>query len=161
MRGKARRQSRLVHCISAPIRVLREFYTKKLFDCAVRPGRGAPSAPPHWQPNYQQTPAIVHRRVIRRPLTIFGPLLRKGGCAGRRGEWVRMRSYSFGIGRTRRINEDKPCEFEEEDVMANSCDSMYARARVFWCRRRNLVGISRPKLVRLGKVNGMGESREG
>ncbi|OMO63393.1 hypothetical protein COLO4_32491 [Corchorus olitorius] len=46
-----------------------------------------------------------------------------------------MRSYSVGIGRIGRIDEDKPCSFEEDDSME---DLMYSRSRSH-AFRRNLV----------------------
>ena len=55
------------------------------------------------------------------------------------------RSYTVGFGRIRRIDEDKPCEFEEEEdhhVQANGNirnQQLYPRSKTYVVKRRNLV----------------------
>ncbi|GFS42882.1 hypothetical protein Acr_00g0082270 [Actinidia rufa] len=138
--GKEKKQNKkFMKFIKARFRVLskaREIYTKTLFDCAGKAGTGssvvcpAPKAPQKLPTNYgvcvsdEQIKREEHRERVRVVSKRDRVSVEKPVCGV-------GRSYSVGVGRIGRIDEDKPCEFEEEDVQSNSSGLICHRKRNF------------------------------
>ncbi|KAL2537227.1 uncharacterized protein Fot_18618 [Forsythia ovata] len=129
-RNKEKKQNKFIHFMTAPIRILikaREFYMNTMFDCAKR---------------IDQT--CVVQPQLHRDLSGVG-LFKEGDngdvmeiirrASARNGGGVRVdvdgkgnlllkppsveaaeRSYSVGVGRIGRIDEEAPCDFKESDV---------------------------------------------
>jgi hypothetical protein len=132
MRSKSNEQSKLMHYIYmiSPIRILSkatEFYMKSMVDCAGRVGHGAvvgnPIARVRRLPNddevLRQLPSKVSKRNVdnkvsfdlHRQQEVRKPYMDASAVG---------RSYSVGLGKIGRIDEDKPCYFEEDDVNVKS-----------------------------------------
>ncbi|GFY89505.1 hypothetical protein Acr_06g0014450 [Actinidia rufa] len=157
MRGKAN-QSKFMKLVRAPITILskaRDLYMKRLFDCASKHGLSganavcpAPLVPRN--PSVGSTNEVVHGEEVRELVRVVS----KRDVAGTRVEILKVdglkeegkptvgaigvgRSYSVGIGRIGRIDEDKPCEFEEEEghhVQANGNirnQQLYPRSKTY------------------------------
>lgn len=117
MRSKSNEQSKLMHYIYmlSPIRILTkaiEFYVKSMVDCAGRAGHGAAVGNPIVRvsrlPNDDEVLRQLLRQVLKRNMD------NKVSFDMHRQQEVR--SYSVGLGKIGRIDEDKPCYFEEDDV---------------------------------------------
>ncbi|KAK6777916.1 hypothetical protein RDI58_024634 [Solanum bulbocastanum] len=90
-------KNKLVKYIGAPFKVLgkaREFYMKTMFDCAQQVGQGGSV----------MSCTVSHRKPQQLP---------KSTELKKQSTW---RSYSTGVGRLGRIDENKPCDFNESDV---------------------------------------------
>ncbi|KAK4357783.1 hypothetical protein RND71_023393 [Anisodus tanguticus] len=94
-----KKQNKLVKYIVAPFKVLgkaREFYMKTVFDCAQQVGQGGSvmTCTIHHVPHQLPKSRELKKQTIE-------------------SNW---RSYSIGVGRLGRIDENKPCDFKELDV---------------------------------------------
>ncbi|GLT47394.1 hypothetical protein SLA2020_210960 [Shorea laevis] len=147
MRSKGNKQSKLMKIILAPIKVLskaRDFYMKGMDDCASRLGNGGVMGGPGLHVSQLPKSFSVKSSRSSDGDEELRELLRSASkrameckarqetknvreSAGMQG----MRSYSVGIGKIGRIDEDKPCSFEE--------DVVYPRSRSCAVRRNVVV----------------------
>ncbi|GLT98107.1 hypothetical protein SLE2022_156290 [Rubroshorea leprosula] len=135
MRSKGNKKSKLMKIILAPIKVLskaRDFYVKGMDDWASRLGNGGVMGGPGVQ--VSQLPKSFSFKSSRSSDgdEELRELLRSASkrameCKERQETNVReragmqgMRSYSVGIGKIGKIDEDKPCSFEEDVVYPRS-----------------------------------------
>ncbi|GKV26514.1 hypothetical protein SLEP1_g35802 [Rubroshorea leprosula] len=135
MRSKGNKKSKLMKIILAPIKVLskaRDFYVKGMDDWASRLGNGGVMGGPGV--HVSQLPKSFSFKSSRSSDSEeeLAELLRSASkrameCKERQEKNVReragmqgMRSYSVGIGKIGRIDEDKPCSFEEDVVYPRS-----------------------------------------
>ncbi|XP_007042679.2 PREDICTED: uncharacterized protein LOC18608112 [Theobroma cacao] len=149
---KAKKQSKLMKIVCSPIRLLskaRAFYVKNIEECAGGVGRGggvvcpAPPAASRLHKSFsvnsskasddeefRQLLRAASKRGIDSKVQSSGMKRTTAGSGG-----MGMRSYSVGIGKIGRIDEDKPCSFEEEEIDA----MLYPRSRSYAARRNVVV----------------------
>ncbi|XVE49352.1 hypothetical protein DITRI_Ditri01bG0076600 [Diplodiscus trichospermus] len=159
--GKAKKQSKLTKIICSPIRILskaRDFYIRSIQDCAGRVGygggvacpgpKGASRLPKSSSVNssmasddeeFRQLLCAASKRGIESKVEqkVQQQSRMKQGNVGYGGN-MGMRSYSVGVGKIGRIDEDKPCSFEEDEVDAMA-DLLYPRSRSHAVRRNIIV----------------------
>ncbi|OWM79145.1 uncharacterized protein LOC116193968 [Punica granatum] len=151
MGGKVRRQNKFKHVILAPFRIMckaKNFYMKGMEDFAGRVSQGGgvsgpgaaqvPTVPRSFSKrnedddeDYRELLRSVSKRNAERQqaMGVTGP---PSGVTGMGG----MRSYSVGIGKIGRIDEETPCKFEEVPPRA---ESLYPRSRSQAVGRRNAM----------------------
>ncbi|XVF44960.1 hypothetical protein PTKIN_Ptkin02bG0165000 [Pterospermum kingtungense] len=149
---KANKQSKLMKIIWSPIRLLskaRDLYMKSIQDCAGGIGYGggvacptAPEASPLPKSFSVNSSMAGHDEELRQLVRaaskrgIDSCKVRhsmKQGNVGYGGN-MGMRSYSVGVGKIGRIDEDKPCSFEEDEA-----DALYPRSQSYAVRRNHIV----------------------
>ncbi|CAL5377533.1 unnamed protein product [Camellia sinensis] len=166
-----KKQSKFMICIRTPIRILIkaiDFYEKTLLDCAGKTSCrsvvcSVPQLLPHLPRNNNNNNNNHHaglsneidnedvRRLVRvvskrhtgREATMNIDLQQEEGEVAKGGNDGVGRSYSVGIGKIGRIDEDKPCEFEEEeedDVLeGKKTDLLKPRSKSYGVRRRRNI----------------------
>lgn len=148
-------QRKFIRSILIPIRVLnkaKNFYMKNIESCAGRLGDGSgfvggPSAPVCLSKSFSTANSSMAsddeelRRLLRTVTSNNGcsdqiqrkPVARQYSSMGY-GGGMGMRSYSVGLGKIGRIDEDKPCDFEEDEVSL----PLYSRSRTYAVNRTSL-----------------------
>lgn len=94
-------KNKLVKCIVAPFKALgeaRQFYMRAMFDCAQQVGQGGSVI----------TFTVPHRIPQQLP--------KRKDSKKQMIEYSTSTSYSTGVGRLGRIDENKPCDFNELDI---------------------------------------------
>ena len=159
---KANKQSKLMKIICLPIRILskaKDLYIKSIEDCAGRVGYGGgvvfptpPAAsrlPKSFGVNSSKASDDEELRKLLRAASKRGidrkveqkmqpqQSRKKHANVGSGGN-MGMRSYSVGIGKIGRIDEDEPCTFEEDEVDAMA-DLLYPRSGSHTVRRNVIV----------------------
>ncbi|KAK9287419.1 hypothetical protein L1049_015840 [Liquidambar formosana] len=139
-RSKAHKQSKIMQILGAPFRILakaRDFYVKSMADCADRVGyggvAGGPVAPISRLPKSFSVASSnasdnEEYRVLIRSVSKSNTGSNEVAAMGPNG--MGIRSYSVGIGRIGRIDEEEPCEFVEE---------VYPRSRSHAVTKRTVV----------------------
>ncbi|XP_048231956.1 uncharacterized protein LOC125370455 [Ricinus communis] len=155
--NKANKQSKFIfQIIFAPIKILskaRDFYMKSMQDCAGKIGYGAVTfggpavsesvyLPKSFSVSYTQSGSCNNeelRQLLRRRRSVIQSS--NMHIAQREVRVTTMvscdegRSYSVGLGRIGRIDEDRPCSFKEGD---DKDADLYLRSRSH-ALRRNIV----------------------
>ncbi|XP_059650057.1 uncharacterized protein LOC132295794 [Cornus florida] len=157
MTTKANKQSKLMQYITTPFRIIgmtRDFYTKTMFDCAGRIGEGSVVACHTAQVSHIPTKFDVYLSNVKKEDDHVRELLRavpnKRELDGRimesnvpQGQPAGMgcgRSYSVGVGRIGRIDEDKSCDFEEDELVVKGKEDLFhTRSRSYAVTKRNPV----------------------
>ncbi|KAF3435576.1 hypothetical protein FNV43_RR22665 [Rhamnella rubrinervis] len=141
----------IVRSILTPIRVLnkaKNFYVKNMESCAGRLSHGnglvrGPSAPVSLSESFSVHSSMAGNdeelsRLLRMVSMKGGsdthsqlPAARKAATEGY-GCGMGMRSYSVGLGKIGRIDEDKPCDFEEDEASIRG--DMYIRSTSYAVR---------------------------
>ncbi|KAL7236394.1 hypothetical protein ACSBR1_019640 [Camellia fascicularis] len=165
-----KKQSKFMICIRTPIRILNkaiDFYEKTLLDCAGKTSCrsvvcSVPQLLPHLPRNnnnnnhhvglsneidnedVRRLARVVSKRHTGREATMNIDLQQEEGEVAKGGNDGVGRSYSVGIGKIGRIDEDKPCEFEEEeeedDVLeGKNTDLLKPRSKSYGVRRRRNI----------------------
>ncbi|XVF01405.1 hypothetical protein REPUB_Repub04eG0086500 [Reevesia pubescens] len=160
---KANMQRKLIKIICSPIRILskaRDLYIQSIKDCAGRVNYSggvvftSHPAASRLPKSYSVDSSKANddeefRRLLRaaskrgidskveQKLQQQQQSRMKPTTTGSAGGIMGMRSYSVGIGKIGRIDEDKPCSFEEDEVDAMA-DLVYPRSRSH-AFRRNLI----------------------
>ncbi|XWS68147.1 hypothetical protein CRYUN_Cryun04dG0066300 [Craigia yunnanensis] len=159
---KANKQSKLMKITCSPIRILskiKDLYVKSILDCSGRVGYGGgidyhtpPAAshlPKSFSVNSSKASDDEESRKLLRAASKRGidskveqkmqqqQSCKKHANVGSGGN-MGMRSYSVGIGKIGRIDEDKPCSFEEDEVDAMAV-LLYPRSRSHAVRRNLIV----------------------
>lgn len=159
MKRQLQKQNKLVHFIKAPIRIMckaRDFYVKSMDDFAGRVGNGGgvggPAAhvttlPKSFSVNSSRTIQgdDDFRELVRAASTREGGRQELHNLYQQQSERHRTmnnqqnngvfgpngvgRSYSVGIGKIGRIDEDRTCEFEEDDQFNVNKNNLYPRSR--------------------------------
>lgn len=149
MKAKAKKQSNLIRFLTAPIKILNrftEFYMNSMFHCARRIGENtvvncgvAPQVPQQLPRNFSVSSSQdskqeeEFRELIRAVSTKLAEAkveiktvdqLKKPSMGPT--NVVEKRSYSVGIGRIGRIDEEMPCDFKEADANAYPRSKSYA-----------------------------------
>ncbi|XP_022745071.1 uncharacterized protein LOC111295705 [Durio zibethinus] len=155
---KANKESKLLKIICSPIRILskaRDFYMKSIEDCAGRVGHGGGvvcSAPPSAsrlpksfcvnsskakddEEFTQLLRAVSKRGIDSKVVQKMQQSRMKKTNMGSAGGILGMRSYSVGVGKIGRIDEDKPCSFEEDEIDAMA-DLLYRPSRSYAVGRK-------------------------
>lgn len=134
----------IMHSILMPIRALnraKNFYVKNMESCAGRFGHAdgmasGPSAAPVSLSNSYSINDEELRRLLRTVSTKNSGVnlyTNSAGKAAGYGGGMGMRSYSVGLGKIGRIDENKPCDFmEDEDTLRAD---LYSRNRSYAVRR--------------------------
>ncbi|KAK3035699.1 hypothetical protein RJ639_033401 [Escallonia herrerae] len=148
MGTKAKRQNKFIRYVAAPFKLLskaRDFYMKTMFDCAGRIGEGsvvAGCALPQMTRlcSFKQMDNEDLRALIRvaSTRTLRSKVERD---LGRQVEWQKPaagarvvgRSYSVGVGKIGRIDEDLACDFVEVEGNKNV---VYPRCRSYAVTQR-------------------------
>ncbi|KAJ4716120.1 3-isopropylmalate dehydratase large subunit like [Melia azedarach] len=134
MKSKAKKQSKLMQIMLAPIRILiiaRDSYVKSTTDCVVGvngaivcPAPQISHVPKNFgvnnsdKVNDEKLRELLRQVSSKRSIGGVAKLNLQLGSVGNNGVG---RSYSVGIGKIGRIDEEKPCYFEE--------DLLYPRSR--------------------------------
>ncbi|XP_034682187.1 uncharacterized protein LOC117911872 [Vitis riparia] len=149
MKTKGKKQSKAMRCIGAPLRVLAkagDFYMRSMMDCSGGVGYGGLVGCPALQvshlPNSFSVSSSKRRDEELRLRELMGRVSKRSGGSRvemERRKGVGMRSYSIGIGRIGRIDEEKPCEFVEDDDGKLKADVLYPRSRSCAVTKRNAV----------------------
>lgn len=146
--------------LSTPIRILsrfRNFYIKSLVDCSGAAGYGGGvTAPVSVLPksfsvnssstnNYRQDQHVFSRWHFSRTSSKMNNDVEKNDLGFQRKVQVqssmelnygmRMRSYSVGLGKIGKIDEERPCSFREEDHEVHSSADLYLRSRSYAVNR--------------------------
>ncbi|XP_027109806.1 uncharacterized protein LOC113759218 [Coffea eugenioides] len=159
---KAKKQSTLMVILKAPARVLKkitEFYMNSMFDCAARIGDNtvvncgiAPQVSQQLPRNFSVNSSKDSKqedelreliRAVSTKLseanagikTIDPQLQRPITSVKLPAKAAEKRSYSVGIGRIGRIDEDMPCDFKEADSPIYA----YPRCKSYAVTSRNAV----------------------
>ncbi|XWS63018.1 hypothetical protein CRYUN_Cryun06bG0060600 [Craigia yunnanensis] len=158
---KANKQSKLKKIICSPIRILRkarDLYIKSIENCAGRVGYGGGVVCPIPREASRLRKSFSVNSSMESNDEEFKQLLRAASKRGidikveqklqqqsrmkqsnvESGRNMGMRSYSVGIGKIGRIDEDKPCTFEEDEVDAMA-DLLYPRSGSHAVRRNVIV----------------------
>ncbi|KAB2050900.1 hypothetical protein ERO13_A12G018801v2 [Gossypium hirsutum] len=153
---KTNKRGKLMKTVRLPIRILckaRDMYIKNMVDCSGRLGYGegivchTPPEAPRLPKSFSVGSSVANNGEEFRQ---FLRVTAKHGIDGKVEQKMQQkqhsrvngrtmgteaimgrRSYSVGIGKIGRIDEDKPCSFEEDEISAMA-DLMYPR-------RRNLI----------------------
>ncbi|KAG7977223.1 hypothetical protein I3843_05G020400, partial [Carya illinoinensis] len=131
-----------MHFILSPVRILKkaaEFYVKSMDECAGRVGYGG--AVGYHAVNVTHLPKSfsvnsskgsddedvgqISRTVSKKSLE------KKAGTETENG--MGIRSYSVGLGKIGRIDEDRPCCFDEDGVIVKA--DLYPRSRSYAVNR--------------------------
>ncbi|KAL3538778.1 hypothetical protein ACH5RR_002144 [Cinchona calisaya] len=141
-KAKAKKQSKIIRFLKAPIKILNKLYMNSMYGCAGRIGENTAVVSCSIAPQVysQQLPRNFSvsssndsqqeeelRELIRAVSTKLGEIktvdaqLQKprAGLAAAAAS-AEKRSYSVGIGRIGRIDEDMPCDFKEADANNNA-----------------------------------------
>ncbi|KDP44535.1 hypothetical protein JCGZ_16368 [Jatropha curcas] len=134
MRGKANKKSKLMQITRAPIRILckaRDLYVKGMLDFADSgkvgygsTGSGGLHLPKSFSVNSSST--AMKDEELKQLVQLFS--CKQGDLCGM------GRSYSVGVGKIGRIDEDRTCSFREDDN--DGMDSSYLRNRSHVVRRK-------------------------
>ncbi|OMO73854.1 hypothetical protein CCACVL1_17109 [Corchorus capsularis] len=140
--------NKFMKIVRSPIRILskaRDLYMRSVEGCAgmVTPGGGGAVCPaPPAASRLPKSFSVNSSKgcggddeELRRLLRAASKRQMQQQSSMKQRNMAAMRSYSVGIGRIGRIDEDKPCSFEEDDSME---DLMYSRSRSH-AFRRNLI----------------------
>ena len=146
MKTKGEKQSKAMKCIGAPLRVLAkagDFYMRSMMDCSGGVGYGGIVGCPALQvsclPKSLSVDSPKGKDGELREL--MGRISRRSNGGSReemeRRNGVGVRSYSVGIGKIGRIDEEKPCEFVEDDDGKLKAELLYPRSRRCAVTERN------------------------
>lgn len=144
----------IMRSILTPIRALnkvKNFYVKNMESCAGRLSHGnglvsGSSAPVSLSDSFSVNSSMARndeelRRLLRTMSNNGGsdthsqlPAARKATTVGY-GGGMGMRSYSVGLGKIGRIDEEKPCDFEEDEASLRG--DMYIRSASYAVGRTN------------------------
>ncbi|CAK9144979.1 unnamed protein product [Ilex paraguariensis] len=140
MKTGLQKENKFIQFVKGPIRILakaRDLYTKSMYDCAGRINQGsvvvctAPIMPEMLRNSSANSSAEFNNEDLRELIRVLSTR-RGGGGKVEEGdleqlEWrqpvvveggggVMGRSYSVGVGKIGRIDEEKPCDFVEVDI---------------------------------------------
>ncbi|KAJ4716119.1 3-isopropylmalate dehydratase large subunit like [Melia azedarach] len=132
MRSKARKQRKVMQIFSVPIKILSkvgDFYVKGMENCNNRVSFsswiGCPSTP-----GVRLTRNFSFNSFTASDDEEFGQLLRAASEKKTRQTALQTsmmgRSYSISVGKIGRIEEDKPCAFEEDGLKS---ELVYLKSR--------------------------------
>ncbi|KAJ7967598.1 3-isopropylmalate dehydratase large subunit like [Quillaja saponaria] len=162
--SKEKKQNKVMHYMLTPIRILskaRDFYMKGMEDCVGRVGHGGvvvgcSTLPRSFSVNSLE--ATINDERLRELLRTVSksnvnnkvgtdvqrqvvPIVRKrqrqpSMALGYNGMG---RSYSVGLGKIGRIDEDKPCEFEEDEINMKADMLSIPKSRSYAVKRNVVV----------------------
>ncbi|XP_059638419.1 uncharacterized protein LOC132280420 [Cornus florida] len=150
MRSRGHKQSKLKQYIGAPTRFLskaRDFYVESMVSLDGKVGYGnvvgcsAPQMPNLPNSLLRKRNDDDDIRELFRTVSMSKVELDSHRQPGRRQPVVGPngigRSYSVGLGKIGTIDEDKPCDFGEEEFIMKS-DFMFARSRSYAVTKKNV-----------------------
>lgn len=159
-RGKAKRHGKLMHFILSPVRILKkaaEFYVKSMDECAGRVGYGGAVGyhavnvthlPKSFSVNSSkgsddedvgQISRTVSKKSLEKKVMSFDMQrqheirMSNMGAGTETENGMGIRSYSVGLGKIGRIDEDRPCCFDEDGVIIKA--DLYPRSRSYAVNR--------------------------
>ncbi|KAA8519330.1 hypothetical protein F0562_013586 [Nyssa sinensis] len=147
MRSKANKQSKLRQYIGAPARFLskaRDFYVQSMVCFDGRVGYGnMMGCPAPQMANLPKNFGASSSKKANEELFRTVSMRNSRSVDARRQQVVAPngvgRSYSVGLGRIGTIDEDKPCDFVEEEFVMKT-DFLFPRSRSYAVAKRN-VGL--------------------
>ncbi|XP_059638421.1 uncharacterized protein LOC132280452 [Cornus florida] len=146
MRSRGHKQSKLKQIIGAPARFLsqaRDFYVDSMVSFDGKVGYGNMMGCP--APQMTNFPSNLLKKKDERELFRMVSLKKVELDSRRQPGWRQpvvgpngiRRSYSVGLGKIGRIDEDKACDFGEEEISVKS-DFLFARSRSYAVTKRNV-----------------------
>ncbi|KAF2320820.1 hypothetical protein GH714_031036 [Hevea brasiliensis] len=148
MRSKANKLSKLVQITRAPIRVVckaRDFYVKSMLNFAGYGGIGGGTAQLPKSFSVNSSRAVDDDEEFKKLLRLLSAkgisevetylhCRQDDGRSYSKGSSGMKRSYSVGVGKIGRIDEDRACSFREDDNDAQA--NLYLRSRSHAVRRK-------------------------